>query len=925
MIQALVWKEYREQRTVWLALAFLGAGMPMSLTVVFAPQGWVGHEDLRMGLGLTAVILAWTQGLVSGAMLLAGEREERTAVFLEGLPGSRRRVWVGKCLAGLLLVGAQVALLVATGIGVRYFGGTPEFVLGVLLLSIAALTGFGWGLFFSAYTSSALTAILCAFGAQALFAPPAGMLAAEATFRLAPLFPGKTEAALAGSLTMLLLMSVGALLLSSHAFTAEDRRRLAYRRRVANAPEAVVPSAPLRTFWAPWGRAFWLAGRQMKWFVPGLLAFALLLGFGVLLLPPLAWLMVSLLLGVLCGVTAFADEQEQGTFRFLGEQRLSLVPLWVVKVGLRYLLCCLAMFIALLPLVFTLIPFSGPPPAWMPTHMAPGDLFLFLLIWPAYGFAIAILCGLLFRRTLIAGVVALGISALLAVVWIPSLVNGGVHLWQVFGVPGLALGASFLLARFWVAGRLTSGPGVGLIAATGVGCLLWTVGGIWYRVAEVPDAPEDPDLAGFVASLPTPEENEAGSLIRSAGSSLRTLRHRGQEAAPVGMAPGQPRPATFEERIDQVLDHGWPAGDAKLAARLDEVFADDWDEKLTRAADLPLGVVEDPRHLTVASPLSVLQDCRWAAQLLAARGLQRQTEGKPEVFVEHLRVGLALSRHLRHRGPLLYTLYGQGMQNILVRGLDRWLEGLHGRPDLLRKSLAILVRHEQAIPDRKESAVAEYLIVLNSLEQPHAWMGNEAGPDKMWEVDLIATCWQVPWEAERNHRLLRAARAGEMRTPLVARLFRTPIGALTGAAGMSRQDRGDRISRTFLHAAQLKVALRLYEAEQGRPAERLGQLLEKNYLFSIPSDPFRGGPFHYRLSRGEKIVWPPEEQDMTGEVPPGGPVVNPGPPLLSVPAGQGILWSTGPDLNDDGAREQGLSRQIPMGTDWVFLVPRPPG
>ena len=50
-------------------------------------------------------------GLICGAMLLAGEREMGTLPFLDALPGLRRQLWRAKCLAGVLLVIAQVAVL----------------------------------------------------------------------------------------------------------------------------------------------------------------------------------------------------------------------------------------------------------------------------------------------------------------------------------------------------------------------------------------------------------------------------------------------------------------------------------------------------------------------------------------------------------------------------------------------------------------------------------------------------------------------------------------------------------------------------------------------------------------------------------------------------------------------------------------------
>ena len=47
------------------------------------------------------------------------------------------------------------------------------------------------------------------------------------------------------------------------------------------------------------------------------------------------------MVGLLCGTTAFDDEQ-QGPFRYLGDQRLPLFRLWIVKVGVRLAIALMA-------------------------------------------------------------------------------------------------------------------------------------------------------------------------------------------------------------------------------------------------------------------------------------------------------------------------------------------------------------------------------------------------------------------------------------------------------------------------------------------------------------------------------------------------------------------------------------------------------
>jgi hypothetical protein len=164
--------------------------------------------------------------------------------------------------------------------------------------------------------------------------------------------------------------------------------------------------------------------------------------------------------------------------------------------------------------------------------------------------------------------------------------------------------------------------------------------------------------------------------------------------------------------------------------------------------------------------------------------------------------------------------------------------------------------------------------------------------------------------------------------------------------GIDRLQASDPRRLARLDAARLMVALRRYQAEQGKPADAL-TLLVPAYLEGIPFDPFDGQPFRYRLSRGEEIAWGEPDQDPPAaggeggvaapdDGGPGGAAGDPAAPAAvalpggertrKVPAGQGILWSTGEDRSDDGGKRQGLHpgrHHTTPGEDLIFLVPLP--
>jgi ABC-type Na+ efflux pump permease subunit len=163
MIAAQAWKEYREQRTVWLAMAGLGW-----LALWACDRAVGGGDDVSRQLLLLTLgaVLAWIYGMVCGATLLAGEREQGTLAFLDTLPRPRAELWAGKCLAGAGLVLAQVVLVLSFLARLHALGAGGAGPVSVLTPAVAGFVGLGWGLLFSANSSSAFRAIAKAAIAQ---------------------------------------------------------------------------------------------------------------------------------------------------------------------------------------------------------------------------------------------------------------------------------------------------------------------------------------------------------------------------------------------------------------------------------------------------------------------------------------------------------------------------------------------------------------------------------------------------------------------------------------------------------------------------------------------------------------------------------------------------------------------------------------
>ena len=837
----------------------------------------------------------------------------------------------------------------------------------LLLLVVAALEGLVWGLFWSAGESN----VLSAAGWSALTLA----LLWFVTF-LAPLVVVPAR-------VVLLLLG---LVRSWRVFCRDDAGRWP--------ASALGPGPRSRALLARAGRAgrgwlalFWLTSRQAGRAAVVLGAGGFLVGLLVPLHGLTLWPAVTLVIGIVCGTGVFASEQAAGTYRFLGAQRLPLGRVWAAKVVTWLVVAAVAVLaltvgavlhVAVAQAVLGLYSSFDRPPSFFEhlTRRSPLLEFVapavFVTLWLAYGFAVGQFVALIVRKSAVAAVLALLVSSVLLSAWVPSLVCGGLPAWQLYLPPAVLLAATALVMRPWVGERLHSPRAVAVLAGGGVLALGLIAGSLGYRVAEVPDVGEPFDVRGYLASLPTPEENEAGRLIHLAAAEFADRRKAigepskpARPPAPEAPAPGVPEniEASLDDSLNQVLDNGWSAGTPELSRWLDQMFAGEWVNHLRQAATLPLGVVEDPRTLTRWTPMPTANACREIANVIRVRAAQLQAQGDHAGALDQLDLVLALSRHLRHQTVYLAYLIGLAIERAALLDLDRWLDQRGPKPDLLRRALEVLNRHEAATPPPTQYVKAEYLVARRTLQDPTDWhYGFRNGAHRAEahsEAALMFASLQTPWEQERARRLMNLVFAHSLRiaesdywqvyTPPEQRadyaqppsfpksfgdLLRTSRPAIFFIHGVFVIPQHDTPALARVHAARLRVALALYQVEQGRPAETLDELVPR-YLDALPTDPYSGRPFRYRVSQGEYLDWDPT-------IAPDGPdsgfrpvpppfLVNPQPPekYKWVPAGQGILWSTGPDLLDNGGTHQGEGQRggqhwAARNRDLIFLVPHWP-
>ncbi len=950
MIRAVVWKEWREQGLIGLALVVLGSGILVAVAMLADPPSpSAAPTDVIRSLGLgrlATLMLVVTAGMVCGGALFAAEREAGTMPFLETLPAPRWRLWYSKMVAGFGLAVVQIVLLLATAFALEL--ADVPFARRVVIYSLMA---FAWGALGSTLARTTLGSVGVAIPSATL-----------ATFIfLVPIYifftrPGTSFPRPSGWVLFEVLMLGTPLLVSAWRFTALDRDRAANDTTGSAVPGVALqvehpPSPPTHTRAGMGFRALaWLALRQMV--VPGSVLSVFALVCGLSLLAPgtqavFVWPGLALAAGVLAGVLAFGDEQTHDTARFWGERRLPIGRAWMVKIGLHLALTAWLLVLLALPSIIRSqfeqnSRFAHGPSIFSSVFRS--RLFdeigshgwKYLLLPAAYGFAVGHLCGLLFRKLVVASGVAVMVAGSLAALWMPSLLAGGVKHWQVWLPAALILFTGRLLIRPWATDRaLNVGP---LLRLTGgsTAALLALAAGIAYRVVEVPDDPSGSDDITYVNSLPAYDVNYTGREFRAAAE-----RYSRVATASAAMNPDLNRPIDgrrrprIDERLDMVLRAGWSPADAELGAWLNRVFADRptnpdekaWFVQATEAAAKPVGFYEPPQLTSTATATAVAMDnARKMAITLLARGLQQQAAGDPVSFVQAFRTTIALARNVRSGSGIAGLSAALDIERIAFLAADRWLERLagDGAGDVAR-TLTFAMASADELPefDPRPHILADRYTMRELMKAPSHWLTailapHGTAPEQATpEADLIAFAWNVPWERERTRRLVGLTIDG---TPLITQ-FRLVTGRPGSGLLLARHRslpeliEADRQIRVVRRVSVLKTAVRAFQTNHGNPPATLTALIEKRYLDRLPDDPYaERGTFGYRVSEGEMLRNPPR----AGPHLPGRGIEES--PTIPVQRGQMILWSVGADRIDQGGR-------VPPGgaraEDLVFLVPLP--
>jgi hypothetical protein len=945
MLLTLAWKEYREHRGIWFTM------IAMTGLFALAIKQLALSQDPSTMIGLSMLALAAVYGVVCGSMMLAGEREGGTLVLFDIFLGQRWKVWSGKLVLGVILAATEalaVALILyllkqvppawietpagqggadaRAWIGARRAAPGPEF--WFLVLPLVTLEAYAWGLLGSSMTKRVLTgaglALLMGFHAWMLtlvFPAPAclivrAMVAGLVLFGSCALFSNRlrdTPLAPPEAREDLRTVVMRELNREMYTFQGVHEEVIEIREEWELAAPLAAPFLPTeakpkarsrrqrpRDAKSPQEVLYWLTFQQAGIPLVFLGGFCL---FVALFLPDygeLVWPFATLLIGVGCGTATFAWEQSDLSYQFLAAQHFPLRTIWHVRMLFWFTTAAAGALLAALAAAFFALVYHASRqrfgPAAEPFFRFGALLDLlgpvnFFAIWLVYGFCAGQIFVFLCRKTIYALVLSALVSAGAIGVWMPTLLCRGMAGWQLWLPPMAALAATRGLMRVWAGGRIKERRPLAALVGLGAGCLLWASLEFGVRAWEVPAAPDPLDRASFRASIPTGKDNAGPKL---------------QEMFTVFQDPNE-----------------------KEAA---------WLGKLAEAARLPVGVIEAPSSEGQEAMLYHLKPAATIVARLRELAQADMKRGDAKAAFDRLTQILALSRTLRNKAPLASYLAGVQAEASAIEGLHLCLASKKPSLDLLENVWTELTRHAQDTPPPLDCLQTECYRSGGLLQNPLGWSyaSGQHSLRERWLTDSIALSLEAPWEKERAARLWTLVWAGLFRaveTP-AWQLPREPLdigagtdetrtilrgwlpekpgpGASPEAVRISRlldeswlsdprlfcpvvplRNAGNR-SRWQMEAARLTVTLAIYQVREGKVAGKLDDLVPK-YLPEVPSDPYSGKSFHYRISEGEKL-------DVQGDEPLQG---NAG-AARQVAAGQGILWSTGPDGTDDGGKKHG--------------------
>ncbi|MGC8638636.1 MAG: hypothetical protein ACP5XB_02020 [Isosphaeraceae bacterium] len=503
MVARLWWKEARMFWPIWAFLLVIAAAVQI-LVLHFS------GDEARTG-ALAVLALRWTclYAFAVAAASFAGERENRTLDLLDSLPIERWRLWTTKtsfAFVTTLAFGLVVLGLAAAGtVKVEFEAAARSFVPGVVIV----LEVLGWGLFWSAFLGNALVTAALAVCATGLSFP-----ILDAGFH--PALPLSEQWGVHLALAVVTTITSAALFVKlgpprKTLFPGSSTRLTS---RASLSEKAVADRASVvASGMSSASRLAWQAIRQISrvwwWmFLIAIFAPVLLSLWNRSLDQALYWFLFQIGIAVVGGVGIFGSENPSKSYRFLAHHGIRPSLVWLVRIAVWTV--GLGILFELTAIGFVV---SGGP------QRIP--LASFVLVW-FLALAVSVLCGMVIRRGITAGMVSVLLILTLAPVGTVLLQIGIISTPFLAMVPALFLAVSFVWTREWMLDRPGAAKWLKLAALLAVPFGLLFAAYVTDRVVSVPvlEPSRDARLFTIRMSAAIPTEENAADLYRQAGRTL---------------------------------------------------------------------------------------------------------------------------------------------------------------------------------------------------------------------------------------------------------------------------------------------------------------------------------------------------------------------------------------------------------------------
>ncbi len=850
----LVWKEYRVQRSFWVAMVFMAlVGQLLILWLPHQTETWRTVWLFRVGLALGAFY-----ALGCGATLFAAEHEAATFPFQRALPVSAARVFGSKLAFAGVSTGAMLAAVwLLSVLLARWQLPSPQDHLEVWgLWGVAAVELLAWSTFFSLLSTRPLVAVILGVACASLCVD---LLSGSGR--------GYWNLSIYAQVVPRRLAVVGLVALADvwlgFRFFREAVARPGWwrrlRRRFARLEAAGAPrveaaetagafAAALPSRGVIFGRLLWHHWRQSRRLIFTLAAVVAPAVLWNALWPflqrayqstswkPWAFDTAGILFGLagiavipLSGACVFLADQTQSSFRYLADRGVGPGLVWLS----RQLVWASAVTIGTAAAIGVVACTFKHLEAWN------------LIAAVAVGYASGQLCSMLLRNGIVAAALSMVLTVLIGLWTILMYYLDLSWLWSVAPLVAAFLVATRLRTRDWLLERgglrawLRAGLPIGLTAA-GVFTAVIAV-----RVYEVPRvelgfSPEE------FARPRTAEEEETLALYRRA---VKMYVH------PVWSPSDDTRPRKVlrvgsEEFAVADDEPAWLKANEKTIAMAIEI------------SRRPSADFFDPTGRE-----GTIYDVWRLANLLVASGRRLHVEGKLDEAWGRYLAALRVSVHLRQRS---WSLSGpDGVEWVVYRLLPHWAAWPGQTPQRIAAALRGLEQVLSTAPSRCEAVKAEYVFAQRLMRASAEELEQLKGMEAVLEAKRLAAHW-MPWEPVRARRLLdystalafESCRRAEERlaageAPLLpdveltsdyARLMRlartTPEFVGTASYNLGHSIRNLVQVETTCRVTRLILAIQAYKLQHGRLPKTLQELVGP-YFDRLPNDPYAGEPFRW--------------------------------------------------------------------------------